>query len=328
MYRRPRSLFPALLCAVTACLGGTDGALAQLPLLPATSTGTIDGPRDLVARDLVVDGDVDLLSAGQDGDRIAWWENREGNASVWTEHEIEAALDGAPDAAAVGDRDSLYWFRNPGDTSTWPREEVSVGVFDADGLTVQEADGTGAPDLVVASSFDSKIVIFENHAAQARLTASDVSVAQLPIGTPSAVLELEASSVLAALRFHEDLDGSGDFDPGPDLLIAELLSPSPTAGSLTFTLPDFVNTIGTVSPRTYFLVVETTPDAPAQATDTLRITLRTSRSRMEDTTYDTPLALQSPQDVSTQILLIEDPNLIFSDGFESGDTSGWSVVVM
>ena len=75
-------------------------------------------------------------------------------------------------------------------------------------------------------------------------------------------------------------------------------------------------------------MVETTPDAPAQATDTLRITLRTSRSRMEDTTYDSPLALQSPEDISTQILLIEDPNQIFTDGFESGDTTAWTAVVM
>lgn len=76
--------------------------------------------------------------------------------------------------------------------------------------------------------------------------------------------------------------------------------------------------------RDYVLVAETTADSDLQSLPSFRLTLESSRSRMEDAHYDTPLVLLSPEDHTTsQVLLVEDPT-IFADGFESGDTTQWS----
>ncbi|MEO1369746.1 MAG: VCBS repeat-containing protein, partial [Acidobacteriota bacterium] len=261
-------------------------------------------------------------------------------------------LDGRLDIAGVGDRDRTYWWQNPGAAGGWPRSDVSIDDFRADALRVEDADGDRLPDLVVPSLAAGKIVIWRNRAAQAQLIASDMPGTFLDDGELSALLLIsaitfgrsgdsqaeiaalellleaapgdplstaEASSVIDELRFYEDLDDSGDLDPGVDDLIATLPAPSPVAGALRFELPDFVATIGSSGFRSYFLAVQLTADATAQPVDSLRITLRTAESRMEDAVYDSPLVLFDPEDVSTPVLRIEE--VLFGDGFESGDTS-------
>lgn len=266
-------------------------------------------------------------------------------------------LDGDVDAGVVGDLDSTYWYENPSVDSAWLRSEVSIGQFNTNGLRAQQADGRGPIDLIAASSAGDKIVIWENRAAQAKLIASDVSVSPLDDGATSALLRVnagslgrngdspveisslallleetpgdpltgpEASSIIAGFSFYEDTDASGDFDGGLDTLIASSASPSPTDGLFVFVLPNFLATINSGTFRDYFLVVEMAPDAIAQAPNSLRVTMLTGASRMEDATYDSPLVLQSPEDTSTQVLVIELP--LFADGFESGGTTLWSSI--
>lgn len=335
------------------------------------------GPLTATVDDVDADGDLDVVAGAGTGigeGTLQFHEQQPpGDGSQWTAgspigvldtgqpfvNEMALAdfdLDGDLDAGAVGDRDNTYWFENPASGPSWSRHPVTIGQFDTDGLIAQEADGRGAPDLIAASNIDSKIVIWENRAAQALLIGSDVSVSPLTNGIEAAMLRInaitlgrsgdnqaeiarldllleeapgaplsgpEAGSILANLHFYEDIDGSGDFDPDADDLIGTLLSPAPVDGVVSFVLPDFLATIGSASFRNYFLVVEMTADATAQATDSLRITLLTRQSRMEDAIYDSPLTLKSPEDVATQVLAIVNP--IFDDGFESGDTSLWSV---
>ena len=45
--------------------------------------------------DLDGDGDVDVLSASQYDDTIAWYENLDGSGGSWSYHEISTAADGA-----------------------------------------------------------------------------------------------------------------------------------------------------------------------------------------------------------------------------------------
>ncbi|MEM6796854.1 MAG: VCBS repeat-containing protein, partial [Acidobacteriota bacterium] len=267
-------------------------------------------------------------------------------------------LDGRVDLVGIGDRDRTYWWHNPGGVGGWPREDISIEQFRAEDLRVQDADGDALPDLVVPSAFDTKIVVWRNQAAQAQLIASEapsvfleegelaalLRVSAITLGQPGdnlaeiAALELlleaapgnplsgsEASSILDELRFYEDIDASGSLDPQVDTLIATLASPSPSAGALRFELPDFAAPIGSSGFRNYFLAALLTPDAVAQSVDSLRVTLRTAESRMEDAFYDSPLALFDPEDASTPVLTIEE--VLFADDFESGDTTGWSSAV-
>lgn len=264
-------------------------------------------------------------------------------------------LDGDLDAGAVGSLTKTYWFDNPSDGTTWLRNEVSIDQFNTNGLVAQQADGQGPIDLIGASLAGDRIVIWENRAAQATLIASDVSLSPLQDGATSAALRInanslgrsgdnpaevarlallleespgdpltgpEALSIITSLSFYEDIDASGDFDAGIDTLIATLPAPSPVVGLLTFNLPNFAATINGGTFRDYFLTVEMAADATAQAVNSLRITLLTPQSRMEDATYDSPLVLQSPENTATQVMVIENP--LFSDGFESGGTTAWS----
>ncbi|MEM1181704.1 MAG: VCBS repeat-containing protein [Acidobacteriota bacterium] len=342
----------------------------------------IGGGTPLVAavEDIDADGDLDIVTGSgggvggaglslirqlSPGDGSGWQVPGELIGSLPDEPfmtELDAAdldLDGRIDLVGVGDRDRLYWWQNPDDVGGWPREDVSIDQFRADGLRVQDADGDGLPDLIVPSLFASKIVIFRNRAAQAQLIASEVPSVFLEEGEEAALLRInaitlgrvgdnqaeiaalellleetpgdplsgpEASSVLDELRFYEDIDGSGDLDPDVDTLIATLAAPEPDAGALRFELPDFAATIGSANFRSYFLAALMTSDAVAQSVDSLRVTLRTSESRMEDATYDSPLVLFDPEETSTPVLTIE--NVLFADGFESGDTSRWSSTII
>ena len=54
-----------------------------------------DGARSVFGIDLDGDGDVDVLSASEYDDTIAWYENLDGSGGSWSYHEIYTAADGA-----------------------------------------------------------------------------------------------------------------------------------------------------------------------------------------------------------------------------------------
>jgi hypothetical protein len=270
-------------------------------------------------------------------------------------------LDGDLDAAAsVLFNASLYWWENFTSPGAWGRQDIPrVGSDDISWLRAEQADGAGPLDLVGANTSDG-IMIWENRAAQAELLATDAAPAELAPASEAVLLwvnarwlgrtgdnlaeianlalrlvdgngtpvpDAMADSVFAKFSIWEDLDDSGDLDPVSDQLIAEWDSFTVDGdGRFVLTLPDMPAQIGP-NYRDYFLVAETTSNSDLQGLASFRLTLESSRSRMEDAHYDTPLVLLSPEDHTTsQVLLSFDPN-IFEDGFESGDTSAWSQAV-
>ena len=89
-----------------------------------TITTSADMARDVYAADVDGDGDMDLLSASGNDDKISWYEN-DGSES-FTEHEITTSADGA----------------------------FSVHTADV--------DGDGDMDVLSASFWDDKIAWYEN----------------------------------------------------------------------------------------------------------------------------------------------------------------------
>ena len=90
-----------------------------------TITTLLNGPKSVITADLDGDGDLDVLSASQNDDRIAWYEN-DGTANFSGQQTITTAADAA----------------------------TSVSVADL--------DGDGDLDVLSASQFDNRIAWYEN----------------------------------------------------------------------------------------------------------------------------------------------------------------------
>ena len=81
----------------------------------------------MFAIDVDGDGDVDVLSASSVDDKIAWYENTNGDGTSWTTHVITTAADGALSVFAI------------------------------------DVDGDGDVDVLSASWYDDKIAWYEKY---------------------------------------------------------------------------------------------------------------------------------------------------------------------
>ena len=158
------------------------------------------------------DGDIDALSASIDDDRIAWYENTNGDGTSWTARTITTGADGAHSvfAAAVdgdGDTDALSasriddkiaWYENAnGDGTSWTERTITTGADGAHSVFAADVDGDGDTDALSASKFEDKIAWYEN-------TNGD--------GTAWTVRTISSGADGAYAVFAADVDGDGDID--------------------------------------------------------------------------------------------------------------------
>lgn len=156
------------------------------------------------------DGDMDVLSASYNDDKIAWYEN-DGNQIFLSSHTITTSADGAKDVYALdmdGDGDidvlsasfnggKIAWYENDGNENF-----TSHIIADADEYILvfaDDLDNDGDIDVLSASLSDEKIALYDND-GNSNFTSHIISTATNG-----------ASSVFAA-----DMDGDGD----PDILSA------------------------------------------------------------------------------------------------------------
>ncbi|RLS36854.1 MAG: hypothetical protein DWH78_08310, partial [Planctomycetota bacterium] len=169
------------------------------------STGA-DLAASVFAADVDGDGDMDMLSASYDDNKIAWYENN--GSQVFTAHSITTAANGAnivtaADVDGDGDLDVLSasggdskiaWYENNG-SEVFTAHTITTAAITAQSVTAADVDGDGDLDVLSASSYDDKIAWYENNGSEA-FTARTISTAAA--GT---------TSVFAA-----DVDGDGDLD--------------------------------------------------------------------------------------------------------------------
>jgi hypothetical protein len=168
-------------------------------------------PQCVYAVDIDADGDVDVLSASFDDDRIAWHDNTAGNGSAWTMRTITTAANGAwfvtaADIDGDGDQDAISgdlngnkvaWYQNPGSiTGAWTERSVSAANDDVRSVHGADIDSDGDIDIVAAGSVNHRVAWYENASAGTSWTEHVVSTA---LGG--------AHSVVTA-----DLDGDNDLD--------------------------------------------------------------------------------------------------------------------
>ena len=172
-------------------------------------SATAGGARWVHAADLDGDGDMDVLSANQLDDEIAWSENLGGGVlgpqQVITSNAIDAWGVYAADLDGDGDMDVLSasatdnkiaWYENQGGGAFGPQQVVTTAADSARSVYATDLDGDGDADILSASANDSKVAWYENLGSGA-------------FG-PQQVIANSASGATSAVA--TDLDGDGDAD--------------------------------------------------------------------------------------------------------------------
>ena len=170
------------------------------------------GAQSVFAADMNGDGDLDVLSASEDDDTIAWYENDGSADPVFTERVITTAANGAQSVFAVdldsdGDLDvlsasefdnTIAWYENDGRANpAFSEQLITTAARRAQSVFAADLDGDGDLDVLSASDGDDAIAWYENDG-----TADPEFVGQIITKTTKG-----AQSVFAA-----DMDSDGDMD--------------------------------------------------------------------------------------------------------------------
>ena len=227
-------------------------------------TTNANGAFSVYTTDIDGDGDMDVLSASFYDDKIAWYENTDGQGSFGSQQIITANVDGARPVYATdidgdGDMDVLSasyyddeiaWYENTdGQGSFGSQQIITTNAVGAYWVYATDIDGDGDMDVLSASLNDNKIAWYENADGQGSFGSQQII-------TTNAV---EAISVYAT-----DIDGDGDMDVlsasfddnkiawyenlttmtvDQNTLISFSIYPIPTAGILTVKLKTTITQI-------------------------------------------------------------------------------------
>ncbi|WP_442266655.1 T9SS type A sorting domain-containing protein [Tenacibaculum sp. ZS6-P6] len=174
-----------------------------------TIGASADGVKSVYSTDVDGDGDMDIISASENDNRIAWYENINGEFNYGNQHIITTDAIGAKSVHATdldgdGDNDVLCafytgiaWYRNIDGLGNF--ETIQYTGYSSNGYTSiysSDIDADGDMDIITASYFDNKIVWHENN-------GFGIMVSQQNITT----IAEGASSV-----YSTDIDGDGDMD--------------------------------------------------------------------------------------------------------------------
>ena len=139
-------------------------------------TTITNDPWAVAAADLDRGGDVDLISASAEDDRIAWLESDGGKPPSFTPHTLSTVRDGAisvdaadldgdgdPDLIAGSWNDStLVWYESDGGSPPGFVEHFISLCGGPEGIAAGRLDGDADFDVICASNPGNKILLFDN----------------------------------------------------------------------------------------------------------------------------------------------------------------------
>ena len=184
---------------------------AEISFKKHTIDGNHDFPQAVFGADVDGDGDIDVLAAGYNENKITWWENTNGVGTSWNEHTIDANFTGAHwvygvDIDQDGDLDVLgaadlgnqitWWENRNGLGTFWTEHTVDACFNRAFEVYAADIDGDDDPDIVAAAYGASDICWWESKNGATSWAKRTVD------GSFSG-----ADGVYAA-----DVDGDGDID--------------------------------------------------------------------------------------------------------------------
>ena len=213
------------------------------------STG-VDNPQTVFAADLDGDGDSDVLSVSKSDQKIAWYENVDGQGSFGPQRIIatgvepagtifSADIDGDGDfdvLAALAEDDKIVWYENTdGDGNFGPQRVISSAVDSPRSVFAGDVDGDGDLDVLSASQFDDTIAWYENTDGQGNFGPQ--LIVSTAVIRPSAIFAgdidrdgdldvLSASRLDHKIAWYENTDGQGNFGPQSVISTATSLNSS------------------------------------------------------------------------------------------------------
>lgn len=162
--------------------------------------------RTVFAIDMDGDADIDVLSASEGDDKVAWYEN-DGNENftphtittgadgVWSVYAVDVDNDGDIDVLSASNYDDkVAWYENDGNENFTPHT-ITTSADWANSVFAVDVDSDGDMDVLSASFLDGKIAWYEND--------GDENF------TPHTIT---ASMILAFWVYAADVDGDGDID--------------------------------------------------------------------------------------------------------------------
>lgn len=173
-------------------------------------TDTAMRVRDVNVADIDGDGDLDLYSASDGDDTIAWYENIDGSGRVWVKHIVSRNVryprstyaadldsDGRLDLMSASARDNRVTIFRQLRPKQFTEETVYADAIGVRFIHAADIDGDGSIDLIASSELDHTIAWFAN-----RLRSGG--------RFDRYVVSNTAHGVHAAIA--ADMDGDGDMD--------------------------------------------------------------------------------------------------------------------
>ncbi|HEX9974614.1 MAG TPA: FG-GAP-like repeat-containing protein [bacterium] len=197
----------------------------------------IDGPESVYTADLDGDGDMDVLSASSDDDKIAWYENIDGKGTFGPQRVITqsadsprsvyaADLDGDGDidvlSASILD-DKIAWYENTDGKGAFGSQRViSLAANGAISVFASDLDGDGDMDVLSALYSDNAVAWYENTDGKGTFGPQQVFTTQAGLAScvygadldgDGDVDVLSASTIDDKIAWYENTDGKGTFGP-------------------------------------------------------------------------------------------------------------------
>jgi PKD repeat protein len=223
------------------------------------------GAESVFAADLDGDGDADVLSASSSDDKIAWYENTNGQGifglqqvitttanSAYSVYATDLDGDGDSDVLSASiDDDKIAWYENKDGLGNFGTQQVITTAADyAASVYATDLDGDGDVDVLSASFFDDKIAWYSNLLASPAwpiLGNGLAGMSGIPVLTGDGLLVADAvvslsltnappgnaTTLVMGLSVLSAPFNGGVMVPSPDVVIAGLLVDG--AGGLVLT---------------------------------------------------------------------------------------------
>lgn len=194
-----------------------------------------DGASSVIAADIDNDGDNDILSSSQYDDKIAWYENIDGQGTFGSPQVIStnamnawrvstADLDGDGDLDVLSaslDDAKIAWYENTDGLGTFGTEQIIlIDVSSAYFVLPADIDNDGDMDVLTSTqgsngklawhentdgegTFDVEHIIYEGDWTPSSISAKDLN--------GDGFLDVLASSRADVIFWHANLDGLGNF---------------------------------------------------------------------------------------------------------------------